>query len=124
MRRLLCWLSPFNKQTRNAKRAHRPPRAEWLEARTLPALTLTIHPASFAENAGAGAAVGTVTRDGDLSQALTVNLTSSDTTELTVPASVTIAAGQASVSFAVSAVDDTLLDSTQTVTITAAASAP
>ncbi|MCX6839307.1 MAG: M36 family metallopeptidase [Verrucomicrobia bacterium] len=53
--------------------------------------------------------------------ALTVNLTSSDTTELTVPASVTIAAGSLSATFAITAVDDTLMDGPQTVNVTASA---
>src|SRR5262249_9102864 len=60
-------------------------------------------------------------RTGDLSQPLTVNLTSSDTTEATVPATVSFAAGQQQVNFSISAVDDTILDGTQTVTITATA---
>ena len=87
----------------------------------LPALTLTINPASVAENAGAGAATGTVTRTGPTTAALTVNLASNDTTEGTVPATVTIAAGQASANFAVAAVDDAVFDGTQNVTVTASA---
>src|SRR5258706_565753 len=55
------------------------------------------------------------------SAALTVTLTSSDTSEATVPATVTIPANQASATFAITAVDDTLLDGTQTATITATA---
>jgi hypothetical protein len=50
-----------------------------------------------------------------------VNLVSGDTSEATVPASVTIPAGQASANFAVSAVDDALVDGTTNVTITAGA---
>lgn len=53
--------------------------------------------------------------------ALTVNLTASDTTELTVPASVVIAAGALSATFAITAVDDTLMDGPQTVNVTASA---
>jgi hypothetical protein len=63
-----------------------------------------------------------VTRSGDLSQPLTVTLASNDTTEATVPATVTISAGQASATFAVNAVDDTISDGNQTVTISVAAS--
>ena len=57
---------------------------ELLEDRTTPALTLGISPAAVWEYSGVGAATGTVTRDGDLSQALTVNLSSNDATEATV----------------------------------------
>jgi photosystem II stability/assembly factor-like uncharacterized protein len=89
--------------------------------RVMPSLTLGVSPGTFSEAAGANAATGTVTRGGDLSQSLTVALASSDTTEATVPATVTIAAGQASATFAVSAVDDVVLDGTQSVTLTAAA---
>ena len=66
-------------------------------------------------------------RDGDAQQhgqqcrPLTVTLSSSDMTEATVPATVTIPANQASATFTITAVDDTLLDGTQTVTITASA---
>ena len=59
-----------------------------------------------------------------LSQALVVNLSSSDTTEATVPATVTIAAGQASATFTVAAVDDALRDGFQNVTITASVASP
>ncbi|HPM82875.1 MAG TPA: dockerin type I domain-containing protein, partial [Candidatus Anammoximicrobium sp.] len=48
-------------------------------------------------------------------------LSSSDTTEATVPATATIPAGQSSVTVNLAAVDDTLVDGTQTVTITASA---
>ncbi len=51
-------------------------------------------------------------------QAITVSLSSNDTSEATVPSSVTILANQTSATFAVSAVDDALLDGTQIVTIT------
>ena len=55
----------------------------------------------------------------DIAGAVTVALISSDTSEATVPASVTIPAGQATASFVVTAVDDALLDGTRTVTIAA-----
>ena len=67
-----------------------------------------------------GVAVATLTRtDGSLSQALTLTLESGDTSELVVPGSVTIPAGQDSITFAVTAVDDPLLDGTQNVRISA-----
>ena len=85
-------------------------------------LTLTVLPASVPENAGASAAVGTVSRNGeDLSQPWTVTLSSSDPGEATVPATVTIPANQSSATFPINAVDDALFDGTQTVNITASA---
>jgi len=83
------------------------------------ALSLTIDAASISENGGATTA--TVTRT-DTSGALTVNLLSDDTSEATVVASVVIADGQAtSPAFAITAMDDALLDGTQLVTITVSA---
>ena len=85
-------------------------------------LTVSIAAASVAENAGVGATTGTVVRgNADLSQALVVNLSSNDTTEATVAATVTIPAGEASAQFSIDAIDDALLDGTQTVTISAVA---
>ena len=84
-------------------------------------LTMQINPGTFAENAGTNAATGTVTRTGNLSQPLTVSLSSNDTTEATVPTSVTIAANQASQTFSINAVDDNLADGTRTVVLTASA---
>ncbi|MBC8094715.1 MAG: lamin tail domain-containing protein, partial [Akkermansiaceae bacterium] len=85
------------------------------------ALQLTVTPASFSESATNPAAVGTVTRFGDTSTNLVVTLSSSDTTEATVPATVTILAVQASASFNISAVDDTFPDGAKSVTISASA---
>ena len=86
-------------------------------------LTITASNTTFLENAGSTASIGTVTRSntGDLSQALVVTLTSSDTTEAVVPANVTIPAGLASVTFPITAVDDPIVDGSQNVTITAKA---
>ena len=67
-----------------------------------------------------GSATATITRQNtDLGQAITVNLASSDTTEATVPATITIPAGQSSTTFVLSAVDDLVLDGTQRVTLSA-----
>ena len=86
-------------------------------------LTLTVAAASISEGGGAAATTATVTRNTDTTSALTVNLSSNDTTEATVPASVTIPAGQMSATFDIDAVDDAIVDGTQTVTITASAAA-
>lgn len=104
-------------------------RLEWLEGRLLlsgdPALTLSITPTTFAENAGAGAATATVTRaNTDDTAALTVNLTSSNPNQAAVPASVVIPAGLDSATFSIDAADDGIVTGTQTVTITASANAP
>ncbi len=80
------------------------------------ALILSIDATSISENGGSTTA--TVTRTGDTTAALTVNLFSSDSTEATVPTSVTIAAGQAFETFTITAVDDADVDGTQTSTIT------
>ncbi len=85
----------------------------------IPALSLTINPVSISE--GGGNALGTVTLGNALTSPLTVNLTSSDLTAATVPASVTIPAGLTSATFSITAVNDAIADGTQTTEITAAA---
>jgi uncharacterized delta-60 repeat protein len=82
-------------------------------------LTVTIAAGAVSEGAGAAATTATVTRNTSTALAMTVNLNSSDISEATVPASVIIPAGQSSVTFNINAVDDVILDGTQTVTITA-----
>ena len=81
-------------------------------------LTVTL-PASATEGDGTLTGAGTVT----VSQAPAVNmavaLSSSDTSEVTVPATVTILAGQTSATFNVTIVNDTLIDGPQTATVTA-----
>lgn len=87
-----------------------------------PTLSVSINRNSIAENAGNNAATLTVTRPQSVAAAaLTVTLLSSDVSEATVPASVTLAAGQTSAQVAIHAVDDNLLDGSQVVTITASA---
>ena len=76
--------------------------------------------APFSVNEG-GTATGTVSLSGTLPAPLTVALTSANPAQITVPASVTIAAGATSATFVATGVDDTLLDGTQTVALTAAA---
>ncbi len=63
----------------------------------------------------------TVTASPTPTNDLTVNLASLDTSELTVPAMVTILAGQSNAMFTLTIVDDAELDGTQTTQITAAA---
>jgi hypothetical protein len=82
-------------------------------------LTVTL-PASGREGQTLSGA-GTVRIGGTLTQDLLVNLLSSDTTELTVPASLLIPAGQTSATFDLALLTDALRDGAQTVTITASA---
>ena len=78
-----------------------------------PSLELSIDKSTVAEDAGANAATMTIKRVGfDTATALSVLLTSSDTSELQLPSSVIIPAGQFSITFPAQAIDDTLLDGT------------
>lgn len=86
-----------------------------------PRLELVLSKNSIAENAGTGAATLTVRRTGGNATALTVQLSSNDTSEAQIPASVTIAAGSTETTVSVTAIDDTLLDGIQNVILTAQA---
>lgn len=84
----------------------------------IPPPTLAIAlPASLREGDAPKAA--SVTLSSALSSVITVNLSSSDTTAVTVPASITIPAGQTSVTFNVTIIDDTVADGSQPFTISA-----
>ena len=82
----------------------------------VPILMLEINPTTLSED---GEATGTVTRNTDTAEALTVTLASNDISEASVPAMVTIAAGETSATFTVSGVNDAIIDGDQTPTITA-----
>jgi subtilisin-like proprotein convertase family protein len=86
-----------------------------------PSLAVTVSPSSFAENAGASAATGTVTLSSAASGDVVVTLLSSDPGAATVPATVTVLDGLSSASFAVAAVDDVDVDGPQTSVISASA---
>lgn len=86
-------------------------------------LTVTSNAADVSENAPAGTLVFTVKRNtSDNSQALVVNLSSNLTARLTVPATVTILAGQESVTFVGAPVDDSVINGDSPVIVTASAS--
>ena len=86
------------------------------------ALTVSIVADEFSEAAGSTATTATVSRNTDTTNDLIVTLASSDSTEATVPTTVTILAGQStSAPFDIAAIDDTDVDDTQTVEITAMA---
>lgn len=82
-------------------------------------LSLSLSPSTFSETAGANASTATLSITQAPAENLTANLTSSDTSELTLPATATIPAGQTTVTFPVTAVDDAISDGPQTVTLTA-----
>ena len=83
-------------------------------------LNLTIDSATLSELSAQ--TIGRISRsNGDVGLPLTVQLSSSDSSEATVPATVTIPAGLASTTFVITAVDDALLDGTQSSSISAAA---
>ena len=84
-----------------------------------PRLTVTLAEASATE--GAGTLTGTVTRNTPTTEPLTVTLRSSDTSELTVPTTVTIPVGESVATFNVAVVDDAIVDANQTATLIATA---
>ena len=83
-------------------------------------LSVALADASIAEGAGAAATTATVTRT-DPRGNLTVTLTSDDVSEATLPAQVTFLDGESSATVDIAAVDDSAVDGTQTVTLSAAA---
>lgn len=76
-------------------------------------------PATVTEGQGTLATGGTVSVTPTPTTAVTVGLASSNTGEITVPATVTIPAGASSATFPVTVVNDTLTDGTQSVSVTA-----
>ena len=84
-----------------------------------PALTLTFPVAAISDD---GSTTATVSRNTPTTDSLVVTLSSSATTHATVPASVTIPAGQASATFTVTGVNDGLEDGEQYSQISATAS--
>ncbi|MBV9867847.1 MAG: hypothetical protein JO316_21040 [Abitibacteriaceae bacterium] len=86
-----------------------------------PQIVLSLNSVTFSENANINAATGTITRNTPTNTSLLVAITSSNTGKATVPANVTIPAGQASTTFPITAIDNAVVDGTQTITITATA---
>ena len=76
-------------------------------------------PAAHNENAGVLANAGTVTSSAPAADAVVVQLFSSDTTGVTVPATVTIPAGQTSVSFNVTMHDNHVIEGNRQITVSA-----
>ncbi len=84
-------------------------------------LTLSMPVAQIAENAPDPTVRSTITRNGSRAEALAVSLISSKPTELTVPATVVIPAGQVTATFALTVHADGVVDGPQAVTIGATA---
>ncbi len=85
-----------------------------------PKIVLTSDRLAFAETAGANAALVTVSIDGfDNRNDVTIQLANSDPSEISIPSSVVVGAGQTQVTFGVAAVDDVRLDGTQLAQIVA-----
>lgn len=88
-----------------------------------PVLSLTLNQNAIDEDAGSSAATLTVSRSGPATGAnLTVNLSSSDTTEATIPPTAVIPGDATQVTVPVNAVDDALLDGDVTLQLNATAS--
>jgi len=83
-------------------------------------LTLAVNPSAVTE--GGGTATATLTASPAPSSDTVVTLLSSNTAAATVPASVTILAGQTSATFPVSVIDDAVLNGSRAVLLTASAS--
>jgi uncharacterized repeat protein (TIGR01451 family) len=84
-------------------------------------LQLTV-PVSATEGDGVLAGAGQVRLPYPVGTNVVIALSSGDTSEATVPATVTILAGQTNTAFDLTIIDDGVLDGTQTATITASAS--
>lgn len=84
-------------------------------------LILQVSATEVPEDAMNPALQATVYRNGDLTDPLTLAISNSDSTELTMPATVVIPTGQTAVSFAIGVVHDNAVDGAQMVTITVSA---
>ena len=80
-------------------------------------ITLTV-PASATEGAGVLSGQGQISIPGTFASDVVVTLSSNDTSEATVPPSVTITSGQTFVTFDITVQDDPDIDGAQTATIT------
>lgn len=86
------------------------------------ALSLSLFHSSLSEGAAVYATGGRVTLGGTVTAPLTLQLTSSDTGELAVPATITVPAGSSMTPiFSLTPVNDSAFDGSQVVTVTASA---
>lgn len=84
-------------------------------------LTITISPNAVKETAGANAATATLSRNFNFQNALTVQLFSNRPTNVAIPTTVTIPAGQSSVTFPVGVKNNTVAEGSRLALITARA---
>ncbi|MGA1867729.1 MAG: right-handed parallel beta-helix repeat-containing protein [bacterium] len=84
-----------------------------------PATLMVSMPANATEGDGVLTSQGTITVSAVLDSNVTVSLASNDTSELTVPATVTILRDKNFVNFDITIIDDTEVDGTQSASITA-----
>ncbi len=96
-------------------------RGDALRTAAVSTLTVSASPATFSENAGTSASALTVTRTGPTTADQIVTLTSSNTNKATLPATVTIPAGQTTATATIVAIDNNTVNGAVTVTITASA---
>jgi hypothetical protein len=82
------------------------------------ALTLSL-PSEISE--GAATVTGTITASAAPAQNLTINLTSSNTGQATVPTTVTLLAGQTTATFSLAILDNKIIEGTDAVTVEASA---
>jgi hypothetical protein len=83
-------------------------------------LTLALSRTTVSESAGTAALTGTVTRNGNTASTLTVNLSDETGTEISLPASVIIPAGQHAASFSIGVTDQFIAGGSITKNIVAA----
>jgi hypothetical protein len=88
----------------------------------VPTLTLHLSTQTLSESDSNPAATGTVTTNYPANTPLVVSLFSNASNKLTVPATVTIPAGQTSATFPITVIDDHQIDGDASATITASAS--
>jgi hypothetical protein len=84
----------------------------------LPFVTVVLPVKQVVESPATSILSGSVQRNGDLSQPLTVTIQNSTPTQLSVPPTVTIPAGQSTLALPVTVLDDGIVNDSQTVTIT------
>ena len=78
-----------------------------------PKLNIAINPIAVRETAGTNAATATLTRNINLQQALVVQIVTNRPTDIEVPSSITIPAGQSSVTFPIGVKNNNVADGTR-----------
>jgi hypothetical protein len=84
-------------------------------------LTLQLGAASVAENGGAGAILGYLTRNANTNEPLVIALRTDDPTKLDVADTITMAPGERAISFALDAINNDFIDGTRRINVFASA---